>query len=140
MADSCVRLRAHGVLLVLAVLAGCAGPHEPLTSRHGSTGITSSYISGRLRAELPAGVDLPAAVCAVERSLESRGYDIRRAEVIETRGVVVSKPPGGGFVDEVVVRLHDEPQATSVQIDVRPFGDPLRSQSILESMVDKLGL
>lgn len=113
---------------------------EPVVTPQGRTGLAASYDGLALEVDLPARVPVPSAIAAGEQAVVRRGSTIIEVGATAERGHLVAKPPTRRLHDKVVIDARQAGGATSVRIEVLPFGDEAASRSILDDMLVRLGL
>jgi hypothetical protein len=134
------RGRAGVVVVAAAMLGALAG----CKARHGYQGSDGEVLAGygvrKLRTELPARVRVQAVVAAADAALRDRGYAVKTAHATEDLGRVVAEPPGAGPLQSVVVTAEVVPDATRVEVLLKPWGDEARSRAILDGILVRLGM
>lgn len=121
-----------------AVGAGCA--QTPHRMSHGSTGITAAYAARTLSAVLPPEIAVPAATAAMEQTFRARGYSIEKSTATGETGLIIARPPRTTTFPEVEVIVTSVVGGTRVAISNKPFGDEALTRSLMDSMLQRLGL
>ncbi len=123
---------------LVAPLSACN--QAPRRMAHGTTGITAAYSAGTLSAVLPPEVAVPAAVAAMEQTFRSRGYSIAKSTATGEQGLILARPPRTTTFPEVEVIITSVIGGTRVAISNKPWGDEGLSRSLMDSMLQRLGL
>ena len=112
--------------------------------------VTAAYANGKLRAELPEEVRVPALLAVAEQVLIERGYTITRRQVTRDAGEVRGQPPSRPGRPDWMPRDKPHPvrviakQARGsghlVEIRVGGNGDEVVSRSVLDDMLRWLAM
>jgi hypothetical protein len=128
--------RAIAVLLV-AFAAGCS----PQVKTQGTNEtITAAYQGRTLKADLPAKARVPAVIAAADQTFRARGYAVQRSAATEEEGEIVANAPRYNNLPRVVLSATRTATATSVKVTVEPFGDQELSRSVLDGVLQRLGM
>jgi hypothetical protein len=93
-----------------------------------------------LRANLPTESRVPAVMAAAEQTLRNRGYTIVSSAATEEKGEIIAHPPSSDRFPRVVIESSRGVSSTIVDVSVEPFGDQDLCRSVLDGMLQKLGL
>jgi hypothetical protein len=107
---------------------------------HGASGITAAYAGRTLSAVLPPEIAVPAAVAAMEQTFRSRGYTIAKSTATGEQGQLLARPPRTTTFPEVEVLVTSVVGGTRVAISNKPWGDEGLARSLMDSMLQRLGL
>jgi hypothetical protein len=131
------RMLVVGMVVGLSFLGACS----PQAKVQGSNGDTvATYHRMTLRANLPAESRVPAVMAAADQTLRARGYTIVRSSATEEKGEVVAHPPRSDNLPRLVIESERGVSSTIVDLRVEPFGDQDLCRSVLDGMLQRLGL
>jgi hypothetical protein len=130
------------VVVVAAIAAtcvvGCSSPSLALPQ--GRRMIMATYSAGELTATLPEQARVQAVGAAAEETMRARAYSIRYAEATEEMGRVVALPPNSSGFPRVTVISRRAANGTNVSIEYAPWGDEATCRSVLDGILERLGL
>jgi hypothetical protein len=93
-----------------------------------------------LRANLPTESRVPAVVAAAEQTLRNRGYTIVTSTATEEKGEIIAHPPNSDHFPRLVIEASRGVSSTIVDVSAEPFGDQDLCRSVLDGMLQRLGL
>lgn len=129
------------VVGVVGVAVGLTmGGCSPNVKTHGKGEIQASYSGRTLTARLPAEARVPAVMAALDQVLRDRGYLVSSSSVTADVGTVVAKAPRVDNYPRVTFTAQTGADATVVQIWNEPFGDQEQCRSILDAVLQQMGL
>jgi hypothetical protein len=117
-------------------LAGCA----PNYREQGSSGTLATYSGTTLSTNVPHDVRVPAVIAAADQVVRARGYAVDKTEATEEKGTLVCRAPRYNNYPRVIITAERQDTATHVKLRVEPFGNEEQCRSILNGMLEKLGL
>lgn len=132
---SCIALCAS--FLCLAALCACASPQPVM---QGQSGIEATYYRGVLNAVLPESARAPAVIAATEQVARARGYSIVSSASTDELSTIVIRPPQTSSIPTVRITARRVMQGTQVQVENNPWGDEDLSRSLLDAILQRLGL
>ena len=121
----------------LLLLAGCS---SPMPVSQGQTNIMATYEYPSLSAVLPTQARVPAVIAAAEQTVRARGYAVLDLASAEELGKVVARPPRTSDIPTVRIEAYRVFQWTKVVITFVPWGDNASSRSMLDGILQRLGL
>ncbi len=124
-------------IMVIGLWSGCS---PQVKSQGANQDITATYSGGTLRSNLPETARVPAIIAAADQTFRSRGYAVMSNSSTEDAGEIVAKAPRHDNYPRVQVRASRGASSTVVDIDVTPFGDQDLSRSVLDGILQALGL
>lgn len=130
-------------LIVLAtgvwsgVLGGCT---EASVRQQGARGVTATYQRATLISVLPEQVRVPSAIAAAESTFAARGYTVTDKRATEEAGHIRGIPPRTRDFPKVSIDAARVAAGTRVEIYASPFGDEELSRSLLDGILQRLGL
>jgi hypothetical protein len=83
---------------------------------------------------------VPAVIAAADQTLRARGYSVRRSSSTEETGEIVANAPRYETYPRVVLTTSRHVDSTLVEVTVEPFGDQELSRSVLDGVLQRLGL
>lgn len=123
--------------LCLAALAGC----KTTVQQQGNRGVNASYSLMTLSSDLPGPTRVPAVIAAAEQVVRARGYTVDTSEATDESGRLVARPPRTtDAYPRLVVSAHSLAQGAHVEINYQPMGDQELSRSVLDGILQKLGM
>lgn len=127
------------VLIALAsfALAACS---KPITRDQGATSIRATYAGSTLSAVLPDSARVPAVMAAALATAKARGYTIIKESTTEETGLLVVRPPRASDWPQVTIEGDRVPLGSRVRITVSVFGDEALSRSLLDGILERLGM
>lgn len=128
------------LILALVILALLSSACQPTVRAQGQRSLTATYQGTTLSTALPPAVRVPAAIAAAEETLRARGYSVSRVEATEERGRITGRPPHTSDFPRVVISAIRQPSGTRLDIRWDPFGDEEACRSILDGILQRLGL
>ncbi len=133
-----VGLIAGVVGVVGMAAAGCSSPQ--VKTQGTQQDITATYKGRTLRADLPGTARVPAVIAAADQTFRARGYAVQRSTATEDAGEIVANAPRHSSLPRVVVSASRGVETTGVEVMVEPFGDQELSRSVLDGVLQRLGL
>jgi hypothetical protein len=118
--------------------AGCSSPQAKTQGTQQD--ITATYEGRTLRADLPGRARVPAVIAAADQTFRARGYAVQRSAATEDTGEIVANAPRHSSLPRVVVSASRGVETTGVRVMVEPFGDQELSRSVLDGVLQRLGL
>jgi NAD/NADP transhydrogenase beta subunit len=106
----------------------------------GESRLEAAYAGRTLSAVLPPEVAVPAAVAAMEQTFRSRGYSIEKSTATGELGVVIARPPRTTTIPEVEAIITSVVGGTRIAITNKPWGDEALGRSLLDGVLQRLGL
>ncbi len=135
------RLRTSAIAPVLfGVSLAFLGACSPVQRAQGSRGIVASFQRPTLSAQLPPEVRVPAVIAAADQVCRERGYSIVSNQSTEEAGRIVARPPRTGDFPTIAIAASIHGEGTRIEVEVQPFGDQDWSRSVLDGILQKLGL
>ncbi len=125
------------IALATLTLAGACAPQPQY---QGNSGLIATYKTRTLVADLPASASVPAVIAAAQDNFIGRGYSIPTSSTTDDVGMVVGIPPRVSDFPRVVVRATAQGKTTRVEIINEPFPDQSLARSILDGILEQLGL
>jgi hypothetical protein len=130
------RMLTVGSLVGLSLLAACS----PQAKVQGNKDTVATYHRMTLRANLPDESRVPAVIAAADQTLRARGYTVVRSSATEEKGELVAHPPRTTNLPRIVIESERGVSSTIVDLRVDPFGDQDLCRSVLDGMLQRLGL
>lgn len=124
------------LMLSGALLGGCQSTAKEKPVR----GVSATYSYPTLSAVLPEGARVPSVLAAAEDTLRSRGYAIATSQTTEEAGKVIARPPRTSSYPTVTVRSERVEMGTRVMVSVSPIGDSDLSSSVLDGVLQRMGM
>jgi hypothetical protein len=122
-------------------VASCLGACSPQVKSQGQhKDVTATYSTGTLTSTLPDTARVPAIIAAADQTLRARGYAVQRSNATEEVGEIVANAPRYNNYPRVKLRALRQSGGTNVEVSVEPFGDQELSRSVLDGVLQKLGL
>jgi hypothetical protein len=106
----------------------------------GQSGIEAVYHRGVLNAVLPESARAPAVIAAAEQVARARGYSIVASGATDEESTIVIRPPQTSSVPTVQITARRVMQGTQVRVENMPWGDQDLSRSLLDGILQRLGL
>lgn len=106
----------------------------------GQSGIEATYYRGVLNAVLPESARAPAVIAATEQVARARGYSIVSSASTDELSTIVIRPPQTSSIPTVRITARRVMQGTQVQVENNPWGDEDLSRSLLDAILQRLGL
>lgn len=132
-----MRITIALALLACVLTTGC----KTTTQFQGSTGeIEATYFGSDLNATLPGSTRVPAVTAAAEEALAARGQSVYRRDVTESSGTLYAQEPDAGALERTVVHVRTTREGTKITITFQPWGDDARSRSLLDDILQRLGM
>jgi hypothetical protein len=128
------------VAVLIAGVVGVAGCSPQVKTQGTQQDITATYEGRTLRAELPGRARVPAVIAAADQTFRARGYAVQRTASTEDTGEIVANAPRHSSLPRVVVSASRGVDGTGVEVVVEPFGDQELSRSVLDGVLQRLGL
>jgi hypothetical protein len=129
------------VRVLLGMVALSLTACSPQVKSHGTQqDVTATYSGTTLSTNLPANARVPAVLAAADETLRARGYAVQRSAATEEKGEIVANAPRYNDFPRVVFRASRGVNATHVEVNVQPFGDQELSRSLLDGVLQRLGL
>jgi hypothetical protein len=136
--ESAMSFKVCAFVVVAALgVVGCA---KPQVATQGSRGIEATYSLGTLKATLPMEATVPAVIAAADQSARARGYTVVTSTATDDRGRLVCRPPRSDSFPRVVVVAFRMSTGTKVTIEMQPMGDQDLCRSMLDAMLQQLGM
>lgn len=126
-----------GLLAAGLVIGGCSKPHVAI---QGTRGIEATYSLGTLSATLPHEATVPAVIAAADQTARARGYTVVSSAGTDERGRLVSRPPRSDSFPRVVIAAARTGTGTRVTLEMQPMGDQDLCRSMLDGILQRLGL
>jgi hypothetical protein len=123
--------------MMLFALPACS---TPMPVSQGQTNVMATYEYPSLSAVLPAQARVPAVIAAAESTVRARGYAVLDHASAEELGKVVARPPRTSDFPTVRIDAYRVFQGTKVVITFSPWGDNASSRSLLDGILQRLGL
>ncbi|MGD9790688.1 MAG: hypothetical protein AB7Q00_12175 [Phycisphaerales bacterium] len=123
-------------IATLTALGACA----PQPQYQGNSGLIATYKTRTLVADLPASASVPAVIAAAQDNFIGRGYSIPTSSTTDDVGMVVGIPPRTSDFPRVVVRATAQGDHTHVEIINEPLPDQSLARSVLDGILEQLGL
>jgi hypothetical protein len=120
----------------LLLLVGCS----PQVKSQGKQDTVATYSNLTLRANLPTDARVPAVLSAAEQTLRARGYAIEASSSTEEKGEVIAHPPRTRDWPKITITASRGVSSTVVDLRVKPFGDQELCRSVLDGMLQRLGM
>lgn len=132
------RMLALAVLpFALAALPGCKAQQRA----QGERGLVASYSGFTLSADLPAEARVPAIIAATEQTVRARGYTVDAIETTEEAGRLIARPPRTNDpYPRLVVNVSASGDASRITLTYQPLGDQELCRSVLDGVLQRLGL
>ncbi len=131
-------------LLVLSLISTAAlalsGCSKPQIATQGSRGIEAKYSLGRLSATLPPEASVPATIAAADQTARARGYTVVSSYSTDERGNLVCRPPRSDSFPRVTIWANRVSAGTETTLELQPFGDQELCRSLLDGILQRLGL
>jgi hypothetical protein len=124
----------------LATVVGAVGGCSPQAKTQGKQDTVATYHGMTLRANLPTESRVPAVMAAAEQTLRNRGYTIVSSTATEEKGEIIAHPPSSDHFPRLVIESSRGVSSTIVDVCAEPFGDQDLCRSVLDGMLQKLGL
>jgi hypothetical protein len=124
-------------LFALMLLPACS---PEVKSQGQYKDVTASYSGITLSSDLPGSARIPAVIAAADQTLRARGYAVQRTTATEEAGEILANAPRYNNYPRVRLRASRVEGATHVDVSVEPFGDQELSRSVLDGVLQKLGL
>jgi hypothetical protein len=102
--------------------------------------VMATYSGMTLRSNLPTETRVPAVIAAAEQTLRGRGYTVVRSNATEETGEIVAYAPRYNNFPRIVITSNRGVSSTVVDLRVEPFGDQELCRSVLDGMLQRLGL
>ncbi len=134
------RIYAMRVLFLFASLAMLPACSTPIPVSQGRTNVMATYDMPHLSAVLPVEARVPAVIAAAEATVRARGYAVVDISSAEEIGKVVARPPRTSDIPTVRIESYKVFQGTKVVVTFWPWGDNAASRSILDGILQRLGL
>lgn len=128
-----------GMLIGMVVVGGLAGC-RPVAKSQGAQGISATYHGRTLTTVLPAEARVPAVIAAAEETVRARGYSVEKSTATEEIGTLIARPPRTGDFPELNLEARAVSGGTQINITVRPLGDQEMSRSILDGVLQRMGM
>lgn len=133
--------RALALLLAPALLTACSAQSKTQGSNQDTVATYhATYRGWTLSTNLPAEARVPAVVAAAEQTLRARGYTITTSDSTEEEGEVVAHPPRTNNLPRIVIASARGVSSTTVDMRVEPFGDQELCRSVLDGMLQRMGM
>src|SRR5436190_3457265 len=133
--------RSLALLLLPALLIGCSSQTKTQGSNQDMVATYhASYRGWTLTTNLPAEARVPAVVAAAEQTLRARGYTITTSDSTEEQGEIVAHPPSTNNFPRIVIASARGVSSTTVDMRVEPFGDQELCRSVLDGMLQRMGM
>lgn len=130
----------RAVVMVIGT-AGVLGACSPqMKSQGANQDVTATYSGATLRSNLPEDARVPAVVAAAEQTFRARGYAVLHSSATEEGGEIVARAPRHDDFPRVRLRASRGESSTIVDIKVEPFGNQELSRSVLDGVLQRLGL
>jgi hypothetical protein len=100
----------------------------------------ATYRGWTLTTNLPAEARVPAVVAAAEQTLRARGYTITTSDSTEEVGEIIAHPPRTTNLPRIVIASSRGVSSTTVDMRVEPFGDQELCRSVLDGMLQRMGM
>ena len=124
------------LLSAATTLIGCGTQSKV----HGETETKAIYSGRTLTARLPAEARVPAVVAAADETFRARGYTVVRSSATEEVGEIIARPPRYNNYPRIVIDMDRATTATVVSLRYEPFGDEDLCRSILDGVLQRMGL
>jgi len=131
------RLLVPVIAVGVLTLAACS---PEVKSQGQQKDMTASYSTRTLSASLPDTARVPAIIAAADQTLRARGYAVQKSSATEEAGEIIANAPRYNNYPRVRLRATRMTDATQVEVTVEPFGDQELSRSVLDGVLQKLGL
>ena len=131
-----VALSRTVALLALLALPACS----PEAKVQGNQDTVATYHGMTLRANLPAESRVPAVIAAAEETLRARGYSITTSDSTEEKGEIIAHPPRYNNFPRILIESSRGVSSTVVDLRVEPFGDQDLCRSVLDGMLQRMGM
>jgi hypothetical protein len=129
------------VRVLLGTVAFALAACSPQVKSHGTQkDVTATYSGTTLSSNLPTTARVPAVMAAADETLRARGYAVQRSSGTEESGEIVANAPRYNDFPRVVFSASRGINATHVEVNVQPFGDQELSRSLLDGVLQRLGL
>jgi hypothetical protein len=89
---------------------------------------------------LPPEVSVPSAIAASEQTVRSRGYSVVSSTATDDLGRLICRPPRSDSFPRVNIQSQRTGPGTALTIEVEPLGDQELSRSLLDAIMQRLGL
>src|SRR5262245_36128212 len=133
--------RLFALLLSSALLTACSSQARTQGSNQDTVATYhATYRGWTLTTNLPAEARVPAVVAAAEQTLRARGYTITTSDSTEEEGEVVAHPPRTNNLPRIVIASARGVSSTTVDMRVEPFGDQELCRSVLDGMLQRMGM
>ncbi len=140
--DQVMKLKRVSAFAILAVatclLTGCI--RHTTTQNNGPQDTTAKYRLTTLSAKLPPDARVPAVMAAADQTLRSRGYTVVESSATEETGELIAHAPRYNNFPRIVIASSRGVGNTNVSLRVDPFGDQDLCRSVLDGMLQRLGL
>lgn len=110
------------------------------TAQQGSSDLTAAYRMRTLSTVLPGSARVPAVIAAAEETVRARGYSVESSAATEDAGRLVVRPPRTSDFPKMTIEASAVGHGTRVTFTVSPFGDEEMSRSVLDGVLQRLGL
>ncbi|MFO0831158.1 MAG: hypothetical protein U0637_04845 [Phycisphaerales bacterium] len=136
-------MKSRTTLLSLALLTAgltLGACNKPQIASQGARGIQAKYSMGRLSATLPAEATVPAVIAAADQTARARGYTVVTNTATAEQGNLICRPPRSDSFPRVVIWANRSASGTDTTLAMEPFGDQDLCRSMLDGILQRLGL
>ena len=102
--------------------------------------VTATYSWRTLKADLPEQTRVPAVIAAADETLRARGYTVEKSSATEEMGEIIAHAPRYNDYPRLVLTSKRGASGTSVALVVEPFGDQELCRSVLDGVLQRMGL